>query len=98
MDKVYTSIIEALIFSSDDPLSASEIVKAIKGIDGEETQISNEDIDNAVDEINKNYDENAVSFRILTVANGFLYATKPEFSKYIGFLSSEKSKRRLSQA
>jgi len=98
MDKVYTSIIEALIFSSDDPLPAPEIVKAIKGIDGEETQIGNEDIDNAVDEINKNYDENALSFRILKVANGFLFATKPEFSKYIGFLSSEKSKRRLSQA
>ena len=40
MDKIYNSIIEALIFSSDDPISASEIIKAIKGIDGEETEIS----------------------------------------------------------
>ena len=30
--------------------------------------------------------------------NGYLFATKPEYAKYVGYLSSEKSKRRLSQA
>jgi chromosome segregation and condensation protein ScpB len=34
MDKIYKSIIEALIFASDDPISANEIIKAIKEIDG----------------------------------------------------------------
>ena len=34
MDSIYNSIIEALIFSSDDPLPGSEIIKAIKEIDG----------------------------------------------------------------
>jgi len=98
MEKVYTNIIEALIFSSDDPLSSSEIIKAVKEIDGDEVQINEEDIDNTVEIINNVYNDNNFSFRIIKVANGFLYATKPEFSKYIGFLSSEKSKRRLSQA
>ncbi len=28
----------------------------------------------------------------------FLFCTKPEYAKYVGYLSSEKSKRRLSQA
>ena len=98
MDKIYSSIIEALIFSSDEPINSSEIVKAIKGIDGEDVQLSNEEVDALVDDLNKRYDENEVSFRIQKIANGYLFATKPENSKYIGYLSSEKSKRRLSQA
>jgi len=98
MDKTYSSIIEALIFSSDEPINASEIVKAIKGIDGEDIQLSNDDVDQMVDELNKVYDENGISFRIQKIANGYLFSTKPENAKYIGYLSSEKSKRRLSQA
>jgi len=98
MDKVYSSIIEALIFSSDEPINASEIVKAIKGIDGEDVQLSNDEVDQLVDEMNKRYDEQEISFRIQKIANGYLFSTKPENAKYIGYLSSEKSKRRLSQA
>lgn len=98
MDKIYNSIIEALIFSSDDPLAANEIIKAIKGIDGDDIQINAEDIDEVVTTLNSRYAELNVSYSIIQVANGYLFATRPEFSKYIGFLSSEKSKRRLSQA
>ena len=39
-----------------------------------------------------------LSFRVLNIANGYLFATNKEYAKYVGFLSSEKSKRRLSQA
>jgi segregation and condensation protein B len=98
MDKIYTSVIEALIFSSDDPLGAEDIIKALKGIDGEDIQVNITDIEQTVSEVNRIYEENNLSFRIIQVANGFLYATRPEFSKYVGFLSSERSKRRLSQA
>jgi segregation and condensation protein B len=48
--------------------------------------------------MNSRYDELGLPFRIIAVANGYSYATRPEFSKYVGFLSSERSKRRLSQA
>lgn len=98
MDKIYNSIIEALVFSSDESLSASEIIKAIKGIDGEDTEISNSDVEQCVDEINAAYETNNVSYRIVRIADGFLFATRPEYAKYVGYLSSEKSKRRLSQA
>ena len=97
MDKIYNSIIEALIFSSDEPISAADLVKAIKGIDGDDTQISNDEVEKCVDEINANYDEKNISFKIIRIAEGFLFATKPEYGKYVGYLSSEKSKRRLSQ-
>ena len=92
------SVINALIFASDEPLPAADIMKAIKGIDGEDIQINVEDVNQCVEEINNFYDENQFSFKIIKVANGFLYATRPEVAKYVGFLSSEKSKRRLSQA
>ncbi|MGE5805854.1 MAG: SMC-Scp complex subunit ScpB [Ignavibacteria bacterium] len=96
MDEIYKPVIEALIFSSDEPLSSSEIIKAIRGIDGEDISITTEDIEKCVDELNLKYNESA--YNIIRVANGFLFATKQENAKYIGYLSSEKSKRRLSQA
>ena len=49
MDSIYNSVIEALIFSSDEPLQTSEIIRAIKGIDGDDTEITPEDIGKAVE-------------------------------------------------
>lgn len=98
MENIYHSVIEALIFSSDDVIEAGEIIKAIKGIDGEDVQISLNEIVEAVDLLNKNYELQNLAFRILKIANGYLFATTKDYSKYVGYLSSEKSKRRLSQA
>jgi len=74
------------------------MIKAIKVIDGEEVQVSADEIEEAIDLLNKNYEEQNLSFRILRIANGYLFATTKDYSKYVGYLSSEKSKRRLSQA
>lgn len=98
MDKIYNSIIESLIFSSDEPINSSEILKAIKEIDGEEAPIKIEDVDVCVNELNEKYAEGGIGFNILKIANGYIYATRPDSAKYVGFLSTEKSKRRLSQA
>ncbi len=98
MDNIYTSVIEALIFASDEPLTPLEIVNAIKGIDGLDIEISAEEIDIAVDELNKKYDANDTAFTILKIAHGYAFATKPNNAKYVGYLSTEKSKRRLSNA
>jgi segregation and condensation protein B len=98
MDKSYSTIIEALIFASDEPITAQLILNAIKEIDGEDVNLAAEDIDNFVYELNKKYTAQELSFKIIKVANGYLFATNPEFGKYVGYLSTEKSKRRLSQA
>jgi segregation and condensation protein B len=98
MEKVYISVIEALIFSSDDVISSGEIIRAIKGIDGEDSLVSEGEIEETIELLNKNYEEQSLSFRILRIANGYLFATTKDYSKYVGYLSSEKSKRRLSQA
>ena len=98
MDKTYISVIEALIFSSDEPITEIEIIRAIKGIDGEDIEINALDINSVVEELNTKYEANENSFKIKKIANGFLFATIENIAKYVGFLSSEKSKRRLSQA
>lgn len=96
MDNIYLPVIEALIFSAEEPLTTSEISKAIKEIDGEE--VKEDEIESAVDMLNEKYKNHEISINIIRVSNGFLFATKPEYAKYVGYLSSEKSSRRLSQA
>jgi len=98
MDNIYNSIVEALIFSSDEPLKSDEIIRAIKGIDGEEIAITGEEIEEVVANINILLEEAQRPFKIMKIAGGFSFSTKHEFAKYIGYLSNEKSKRRLSQS
>lgn len=98
MDSAYISVIEALIFSSDDSLSAEEIIRAVKSIDGEDIELTKEEVENVVDSLNQKYNDSGHAFRILRIANGYLFATSEVFAKYVGFLSSERSRRRLSQA
>jgi len=98
MDNIYISIIESLIFASEDSITSSDIIKAIKEIDGEDTSITASDIENSVKELNVKYEEVNSSFSIINIAEGYLFATKTEYAKYVGFLSTEKTKRRLSQA
>ncbi|NUN08559.1 MAG: SMC-Scp complex subunit ScpB [Ignavibacteriaceae bacterium] len=98
MDTVYHSIIEALIFSSDEPIPSKMLIDAIKGLDGSDIAITTEDIEESVDSLNKRYDSESRSFSIVRLAGGYVFATKPEYAKYLGYLATEKSKRRLSAA
>ncbi len=98
MDNIYKSVIEALIFASDDPIASKEIIDSIKEIDGSDTEITDDDIDLTVNELNADYEQSGNAFVILKIAHGYVHATKPEHAKYVGYLSSEKSKRRLSPA
>ena len=64
MDKTYINVIEALIFSSDDSLCADDIINSIKGIDGEDSEITKEEIDAAVDQLNDKYKKQNIAFKI----------------------------------
>lgn len=98
IDELYLPVIEGLIFASEDPISADEIVRAIVAIDGESTVLNSEGVTNAVDQINLKYENVEYPFKIAMISGGYIFATKPELSKYLGYLNSEKIKRRLSQA
>ncbi|KAA0260436.1 MAG: SMC-Scp complex subunit ScpB [Chlorobiota bacterium] len=98
MDEIYFPVIEGLIFASEDPINAAEIEKAIVAIDGDSADISSDGIERAVEIINQKYEPAHFPFKIVKIAGGYIFATKPELSKYLGYLNSEKIKRRLSQA
>ncbi|MCZ7604342.1 MAG: SMC-Scp complex subunit ScpB [Ignavibacteriales bacterium] len=98
MDKIYNSVIEALIFASDEVITSNEIITAIREIDGDDSTLSQSEIESTIDILNQKYTEAELSFHIIKIAGGYSFATKPENAKYLGFLSTEKSKRRLSQA
>lgn len=98
MDNIYNSVIEALVFASDDPITHAEIITAIKALDGLDTEITEEEIEAAIDQLNAKYEQNGNAFTILKIAHGFVHATKPDHAKYVGYLSSEKTKRKLSQS
>lgn len=98
MDNIYNSVIEALVFASDDPIPPLDIITAIKALDGLDTEINDDDIENAINDLNTKYEQNGHAFTILKIAHGFVHATKPDHAKYVGYLSTEKTKRRLSQS
>lgn len=98
MDNIYYSVIEALIFASDEVITAGEIINAIRKIDGEDIEITSEDVETCIDSLNEKYKQTEASFKIIKIAGGYSFSTKPDYAKYLGYLSTEKSKRRLSQA
>ncbi|MEJ2195084.1 MAG: SMC-Scp complex subunit ScpB [Ignavibacteriaceae bacterium] len=98
MDTIYSSIIEALIFSSDDSIAVADIINAIQRIDGDDIDFTPEEVHKTIEELNVKYSNNNISFRIVKIANGYVFATTDQYAKYVGYLSSEKTKRRLSQA
>lgn len=98
MDSIYETVIEALIFAADEPIKASEIIGAITSIDGDDIKISADEIDATVDKLNEYYSEQKRSYQILKIAEGYVFGTKEEYAKYLGYLAGEKSSRRLSQS
>lgn len=84
-------IIEALLFSADEPVTINRIIKIVDSI-------KPKDITQAIDELNTDYENSERAFRIRTIGGGYQLLTKPEFSRYIKGLYKGKTKPRLSQA
>jgi len=98
MKRELKHIVEALIFASDEPIDTQTIVNIIKSVDKEEELELYSLIENAIEELNQFYEENGVAFRIIKIAKGYQFATRPEFSRYVGFMNTERRQKRLSQA
>jgi len=62
MERIYYSVIESLIFASDEPISAAEILKVIIEIDGKKEDIETSDIEKAILELNDSYKKNDNGF------------------------------------
>jgi segregation and condensation protein B len=97
MDSIYNNIIEALIFSSDESITSQDIIRAIRGIDGDDIEITQQDVEECIKNLRAKYESQKSSFTILRIANGYSFATTANYANYVGYLSSERTKRRLSQ-
>jgi segregation and condensation protein B len=84
-------IVEALLFSSETPLSASKIANVVGAA-------SAQDIRETIDRLNQKYLELNRSFQIQEIAGGFQMVTKPEYSNYLQQLFKIKSENKLSGA
>jgi segregation and condensation protein B len=93
------NIVEALIFSSDRPLS----LKRIKDLINEEKETGGvtadiKKIESAVRELIEQYSGDEYSYRLMEIAGGFRFATKKEYAVWLAKLNKEKLKRKLSQS
>ncbi len=82
-------IIEALLFSSDEPLKPAKICDIIENL-------KERDVRNIVEMLNKNYEKSGRSFRIHLIAEGYQLFTLNEYAGYVEKLFRNRQQTRLS--
>jgi segregation and condensation protein B len=91
--------IEALIFASEKPLTALEIVELINNAFGfMEERITLDQVESAMDGIREKYDSEFYPFEVRESGGGWQFLTKKDFHKTIAQLNGEKFLKRLSTA
>src|SRR6056297_895123 len=92
-----SSVIEALIFASDEPIPGSKIREII--VENEEQiEITEETVQNFVDKLNERYDENGLSFRIQLLGGGYTFVTESKYHYWLSIFQHENAYRKLSQS
>jgi len=94
-----TGIIEALLFSSDKPLSVKEIKDIInQEKDAEKVIADTKHIESSLEEILNKYTGSEYSFHLTKIAGGYRFITKKTYAPWLAKLNKEKLKRKLSQS
>ncbi len=89
-------ILEALFFATDEPLTLRQVMDIFDLLEGTGSRLAPEKILSAIDELNREYDAGRRAFRIVNVAGGYQFATRPEYSAWLGAMMREKLRRKLS--
>ena len=84
-------IVEAILFSSSEPLALAKLSGVIEGVDGRTVR-------KAIAELNEEYEQTGRSFHIQEIAGGFQLMTRPEFAPWVDNLHRVERKTKLSQA
>ncbi|MFP5042583.1 SMC-Scp complex subunit ScpB [Parasediminibacterium sp. JCM 36343] len=91
--------IEVLIFASDKPLTALEIVELINNAFGfMEHRVSLEQVESCIGGIKEKYNSEFYPFEIKESGGGLQFLTKPAFHKTVAQLNGDKFLKRLSNA
>jgi segregation and condensation protein B len=84
-------IIEALLFSSDAPLSATRLAELVE-------TATPAAVRKHVAALNEKYEQAGLSFRIEGIARGYQMMTLPDLSSWVAKLNKQRSETRLSAA
>lgn len=85
------TIIEALLFATDEPMSPQRIVQ-ILGLGNVG------DVRGHIETLNERYDRSGCSFRIDLIAKGYQMLTRPAYDPWVGKLHKARAESRLSPA
>ncbi len=89
------NIIEACIFASDEEITGKEIKDLL---DTFRISVSLKEIEASIEDLNSEYEKNSSAFEIIKLAGGYIFATRKKFSHFLGKLSAETQKKKLSQS
>lgn len=89
------AIVESVIFASEDEITPKQIKEIV---DTSGLKISVSEIEESVKELNEEYKSQGRAFEILSIAGGYLYATKKDFGRFVGKLYEERQRKKLSQS
>jgi segregation and condensation protein B len=84
-------IIEALLFSSERPVTATRLAEASDAADGRQVR-------SIVRELQQDYEERGAAFAIEEIAGGFQMLTRPEFAAHVSRLQGRQQQETLSKA
>ena len=90
MENNFDKIVEALLFSTDEPLASEKISGVL-------TFVSPEQVKAIIDQLNQKYTDNEHAFRIREIAGGFQVYTLPEYALWIENLWEKTRWQRLSR-
>lgn len=88
--------IESLIFCSPSPISIKEIQRVLGELFG--TEVPKKDIEDAIDVLQKRYEQADFAIEIKAIAGGFQFLTKTEFQSSVSLLLTQRAKRKLSKS
>jgi segregation and condensation protein B len=86
------SVIEAILFASDEPLSAERLVK-IAEFNGGIKQVKK-----CIETLNEQYQQSSRAFRIEEIAGGYQMMTLPEYNNWLKNLLRQRADNKLSPA
>lgn len=88
--------IEALIFSSEVPISVGEIRECLESVFN--TTFQNEYVETAILRLQMKYKTDGYAFEVVHLANGYQFLTKGTYYDIVGVLLKQKSKKKLSKS
>jgi len=91
----FGSVVEAILFAADRPLSAHDIAMVITSTELS-PPIEEEDVAAVINELNAELEEQGRAFTIQVIGGGYSFATQPKYHSWLEYFQHQNAKRKLS--